>query len=156
MRLSPFVLAPLAACVLLAGHSAGATEWDQERVTVLAREMLEPLNIIRTGLGSRPPIEGREEAHAALVDKIEVLYSRTRQLVEDLETGSGQAETAALFREIAAAEREAVRLTRDYPARFEMHVHIDRFRSILAQLATFYGESGKSARSPTEAIAAIE
>jgi hypothetical protein len=155
MRLSPFVLVWLVACVLLVGHSAGATEWDQERVTVLAREMIEPLGIIRAELGSRPPIEGREEAHAALVDKIEVLYSRTRQLVEDLETGSGQAETAALFREIAAAEREAARFTREYPARFEMHVHIDRVRSILGQLASFYGESGKPALAPTEGLRTV-
>ncbi len=148
MRLSPFVLASLAACVPLVGHSAGATEWDQERVTVLARELIEPLDVVRAELGSQPPIEGREEARASVVDSIEVLYSRTRQLVEDLETGSGQAETAAQFREIEAAEGEATRLSREYPARFEMNTHIERARST-GQLARFYGESGESSLAPT-------
>ena len=142
MRLSPFVLASLIACVLLVGHSADATEWDQERVTVLARELIEPLEVVRAELGSQPPMEGREEARASLVDSIEVLYSRAKQLVEALETGSGQGETAALFREIEAAGGKATRLTRDYPVRVQMSASIDRARSILGQLARFYGESG--------------
>jgi hypothetical protein len=155
MRLSPFVLAWLVACVLLVGHAAGATEWDQERVTVLARELIEPLTVIKAEMGSRPPIEGREEARAGIVDSIEVLYSRSRQLVEDLEAGSGQAETAALFREIEAAEGTAVGFTREYPARFEMNAHIDRLRTILRQLAEFYGKPGESALAPTEGLRTV-
>ena len=150
MRLSPFVFASLAG-VLLVGNSAGATEWNQERVTVLARELIEPLDAIRAELGSRPPIEGREEARADIAGNIEVLYSRTTQLIEDLEAGSGQAETAALFREMQAALGRAVSLTRADPARFEMQAHIQRVQSTLRQLARFYGESGESALAPPRA-----
>lgn len=122
---------------------------------MLARELIEPLDVVRAELGSQPPIESREEARASLVDGVEVLYSRAKPLVEDLETGSGQAETVALFREIEAAEGKATRLSREYPARFEMNTHIERVRSILGQLARFYGESGESSLAPTGGLRTV-
>jgi hypothetical protein len=133
----------LAALVLLAAPFASAAEvdWDQERVTALARDLIEPLEALRADLESRPSVPEKEEARAAVVNDVELLHSRARELVERLTSGAGRADTVALFREIEALQKQTAMHSRRYPAPFDMKVHVDRLEATASQLARYYGAS---------------
>jgi hypothetical protein len=121
--------------------SAAAVEWDQERVAALARDLIEPIEALRADLESRPPVPGKEEARAVVVNDVERLHSRARELVQRLASGAGQADTVTLFREFEALQSQAAKHTREYPAPFDMSVHIGRLQTTTSELARYYGES---------------
>ena len=135
LSLAAFVLsvAPLA--------SAAELEWNQERVAALARDLIKPLEVLEAELRSRPPVPGKEEARAVVINDVERLHSRAKELAERLGNGAGRAETAALFREIEALGHQTAIHSRDYPARFEMHVPIERAQGTIIQLARYYGKA---------------
>lgn len=133
----------LATLALPAVSSAGEAEleWDQERVTALAQDLIPPLEALKADLESRPPVPGKEAARAATMDVVERLRARAGELAEQLARGADRAETAALLREIIVLRREAEKLTGAYPPRFEMHTHTDKLQRTTTQLARYYGES---------------
>jgi hypothetical protein len=140
----PLVLVlPLAALVILAAlfASAAEVEWDQERVAALARDLIEPLEALRTDLESRPSVPGKEEARAAVVNDVERLHSRATELARQLASGAGRAETVTLFREVETLQSQAAKHSREYPAPFDMHVHIDRLDTTTKHLARYYNQS---------------
>jgi hypothetical protein len=98
-----FLLA-FAAVALPTASVAGAAEleWNQERVTAPARPLIEPVEKLEADLESRPPVPGKEEAHAAVEGDLERLNPRARELAQRLARGAGQDETVALFREVEA------------------------------------------------------
>lgn len=137
---------PVAALVLPAVLSASAAElkWNQERVTALARDLIEPLAALRADLESRPPVAGKEEARTAVMNDVDRLESRARELAQRLAGGAGRAETVALFREVETLQSQAMKHAREYPAPFDMHVYIDRAQSTAIQLARYYGSRDES------------
>ena len=143
MKPPSFLVLPLAALVVLAASfaSAAEVEWDQERVAALAGDLLEPLEALRTDLESRPSVPGKEEARAAVVNDVERLHSRATELARRLASGARRAETVVLFREVEALQSQAAKHSREYPAPFDMHVHIDRLDTTTKQLARYYNES---------------
>jgi hypothetical protein len=136
----------VAALVVPAVPSASAAElkWNQERVTVLARELIEPLAALRADLTSRPPVSGKEEARSAVMNDVEHLESRARELAQRLASGAGRAETVALFREVETLQSQAMKHAGEYPAPFDMHVYVDRAQSTTIQLARYYGSRDES------------
>ena len=145
MKLTALLL-PLAALVLspVLSASAAELEWNQERVTALARELIEPLAALRADLKSRPPVSGKEEARTAVMNDVERLESRARELAQRLADGAGRAETIALFREVETLQSQAMKHAQEYPAPFDMHVYIDRAQSTTIQLARYYGSRDAS------------
>jgi hypothetical protein len=141
-------LLPLAALVLPAVVSASAAEleWNQERVTALARDLIEPLAALRADLKSRPPGAGKEAARNAVLNDVERLESRARELSERLASGAGRTETVALFREVETLQSQAMKRALEYPAPFDMHVYVDRVQSTTIQLARYYGSRDEHAR----------
>ena len=142
------LLLPLAALVLPAVSLATAAEleWNQERVAALAQDLIEPLEALRADLESRPSVPGKEAARAAVMDVVERLRVRARDLAQRLASGAGRAETVALFREVEALQSQAAKHAREkkYPAPFDMHVYTDRVQRTTIQLARYYGESSDS------------
>ena len=136
----------VAALVLPAVPSASAAEleWNQERVTALARELIEPLAALRVDLKSRPPVSGKEEARTAVMNDVERLESRATELAQRLASGAGRAETVALFREIETLQSQAMKHAQEYPAPFDMHVYVDRTQRTTIQLARYYGSRDES------------
>ena len=124
--------------------SAPELEWKQERVAALAHDLIEPLDTLTADLESRPPVAGKEAARTAVMNTVERLKVRARELARRLASGAGRAETVALFREVEALQSEAAKQAREYPASFEMHVHTDRVQRTTIQLARYYGESSGS------------
>jgi hypothetical protein len=118
--------------------------WDQAHVTALAKELIPPLEALRADLQSRPSVLGKEEARAALVNDLEGLRSRARELAQRLASGAGRDETVALFREVEALQSQATKHSLVYPAPFDMHVYIDRAQSTIIQLTRYYGASSDS------------
>ena len=145
MKLTALLL-PVAALVLPTVLSASAAElkWNQERVTALARELIEPLAALRADLKSRPPASGKEEARAVVMNDVERLASRARELAQRLASGAGRAETVALFREVETLQSQAKKHAREYPAPFDMHGYIDRAQSTTNQIARYYGPRDES------------
>ena len=145
MKLTALLL-PLATLVLspVLSASAAELEWNQERVTALARELIEPLAALRADLKSRPPVSGKEEARTAVMNDVERLESRARELAQRLADGAGRAETIALFREVETLQSQAMKHAQEYPAPFDMHVYIDRAQSTTIQLARYYGSRDES------------
>jgi hypothetical protein len=139
-------LLPVAALAFFVVSSARAAEleWNQQRVAALAQDLLEPLEALRADLESRPRVPEKEEARAAVVNDVERLRSRARQLAQSLASGAGRDETAALFREVEALQSQATEHSLVYPAPFDMHVYIDRAQRTIIQLARYYGESPDS------------
>jgi hypothetical protein len=137
------LLAPL---VLPAVSLAGAAEleWNQERVATLSQDLIAPLEALSADLESRPSVPGKEAARAAVMNDIERLRSRARELAQRLAKGEGRAETVALFREVEALQTQAAKHAREYPAQFDMHVYTDRVQRTTIQLARYYGESSDS------------
>ena len=146
MKASTVLLLPLAALVLFAVSSARAAEleWNQQRVAALARDLIEPLEALRADLESRPPVPSKEQARAAVVNDVERLLSRARELAQRLESGAGRDETVALFREVEALQSQATKHSLVYPAPFDMHVYIDRAQRTIIQLTRYYGASPDS------------
>jgi hypothetical protein len=146
--MKPFavLLLPLAAFVLPAASLASAAEleWNQERVAALAQDLIEPLEALRADLESRPSVPEKEDARAAVVNDVERLQLRARELAQRLASAGGRAETVALFREVETLQSQATKHAREYPAPFDMHVYIDRVQRITIQLARYYGESSDS------------
>ena len=95
---------PLAALLLSAVSFASAAEleWNQERVAALAQDFIEPLEALRADLESGPSVPGKETARAAVMNDVERLRLRARELAQRLANGAGRAETVALFREVEA------------------------------------------------------
>ena len=124
--------------------STAELEWNQERVTALARDLIDPLEALRADLESRPPVAGKETARAAVMNVVERLQVRAGELVQRLAGGAGRAETAALFREVEALQNEAAKRSKEYPAPFDMHVYISRVQGTTIQLARYYGEPSDS------------
>ena len=118
--------------------------WDQEYVEGLAQDLIDPLETLRADLESRPPVPGKEAARAAVMDVVERLRLRAKELAQRLAGGAGRAETVALFREVEALQSEAAKRTLEYPAPFDMHIYVDRVRGTTIQLALYYGESSSS------------
>ena len=139
MKLTALVLL-IATLVLPTVLSASAAElkWNQERVTALARELIEPVAAVRADLKGRPPASGKEEARAVVMNDVESLASRARELAQRLASGEGRAETVALFREVEALQSQAKKSAGEYPAPFDMHGYIDRAQSITNQIARYY------------------
>jgi hypothetical protein len=126
--------------------SAAESEWDQERVAALARDLIEPIEALSADLESRRSVPGREAAHAAVTDVVERLRVRARDLAQRLANGAGRDETVALFREVEALQSQAAKQAQEknYPAPFDMHVHTDRIQATTIQLARYYGGSSDS------------
>jgi hypothetical protein len=124
--------------------SAAELEWNQERVAALAQDLIEPLEALRADLESRPSVPGKEAARAAVMNDVERLRLRARELAQRLASGAGRAETVALFREVQALQSEAAKQTREYPAPFDMHGYIDRAQTTTMELARYYGGSSDS------------
>jgi hypothetical protein len=148
---------PFTALILLVGAlvlgavstaSAAELEWNQARVAALARDLIEPLEALRTDLQGQAPVPEKEPARTAVVNDVERLHSRARELAQRLASGAGRAETVALFREVQTLQSQALKHARQYPAPFEMHVHTDRIQSITSQLARYYGASPDSGDGP--------
>jgi hypothetical protein len=118
--------------------------WDQAKVTALAKELIPPLEALGSDLESRPSVSGKEEARTTLVNDLERLRSRARELAQRLARGAGRDETVALFREVEALQIQATKHSLVYPAPFDMHVYIDRARSTIIQLTRYYGASPDS------------
>jgi hypothetical protein len=141
--MKPFTTIFLSSVALLLSFasfaSAAELEWNQERVAALARDLIEPLDALGADLESRPPVSAEAAAHAAVLDDVQRLRVRAGELTERLGRGAGRAETVALFREIEALQSQAAKHSREYPAPFDMHVHVDRLQSITIQLARYYG-----------------
>jgi hypothetical protein len=78
------------------------------------------------------------------VKDLERLRLRAGELAQRLANGAGRAETVALFREVDVLQRDALKRTKEYPAPFDMHVHIDRVQRTTIQLARYYGDSSDS------------
>jgi hypothetical protein len=137
------LLLPLAAFAFLAVSwaSAAELEWNQERVAALVQDLIKHVEVVRADLESRASVPEEAAARAAVMNDVERLDLRARELAERLASGAGRAETAALFREVETLGNEAAKHSREYPARFEMHVHIDQAQRITIQLARYYGES---------------
>jgi hypothetical protein len=137
------LLLPLAAFALSTASLASAPklEWNQERVAALAQDLIKNLEVIRADLESRPSVPEEAAARATLMKDVERLNLRARELAERLASGADRAETAALFREVETLGNQAAKHSHEYPARFEMHVHIEQAQSITIQLARYYGES---------------
>jgi hypothetical protein len=145
MKLTVLLLA-VAALVLPAVLSASAAElkWNQGRVTALAQDLIEPLAALRADLESRPPVSGKEETRTAVMNDVERLELRARELAQRLAGGAGRAETIALFREVDTLQSQAMKHAQEYPAPFDMHVYIDRAQSTTIQLARYYGSRDES------------
>ena len=124
--------------------STAELEWNQERVTALAQDLIGPLEALRSDLESKPPVAGTDAARAAVMNDVERLWLRARELAQRLAKGAGRAETVALFREVEALQSQAAKHAREYPAPFDMHVHTDRVQRTTIQLARYYGESPDS------------
>jgi hypothetical protein len=146
MKLFTALLLLLEALVLPAVSLASAAEleWNQERVAALAQDLIEPLEALRANLESRPSVPGKEAARAAVMNDVEHLRLRARELARQLASGAGRVETVALFREVEALQSEATKHTREYPAPFDMHVYIDPVQRITIQLARYYGPAPDS------------
>ena len=146
--MKPFtaLLLPTSALVLFAVSSAPAAEleWNQPRVAALAHDLIEPLEALRADLESRPPVPEKEEALAVVVNDVERLRSRARELAQRLASGAGRDETVALFREVEALQSQAAKHSLVYPAPFDMHVYIDRAQRAIIQLTRYYGASPDS------------
>ena len=128
MKPFPELLLLVAAFVLFAVSSAHAAEleWNQQRVAALAQDLIEPFDALGADLESRPPVPEKEEARSAVVNDVERLGSRARELAQRLASGAGRDETVALFREVEALQGQATEHSLVYPAPFDMHVSIDR------------------------------
>jgi len=124
--------------------SAAESEWNQERVAALAQDLIEPVEALGVDLESRPAVAGKETARAEVMSVVGRLQLRARELARQLANGAGRDETVALFREVEALHRRAAELSREYPAPFDMHIHVDRVRETTTQLARYYGESSDS------------
>lgn len=134
LSLAAFVLSPAPLA------SAAEMEWNQERVAGLAQDLIKPIEILRAELESRPPVPENEEARAAVMNDVERLHLRAKELAERLANGEGSAETAPLFRDVETLKKQAIKHSRDYPARFDMHPHIDQILRVTSQLARYYGQ----------------
>jgi hypothetical protein len=121
--------------------SAAELEWNQERVTALAQDLIKHLEVIRADLESRPSVPEKAAARATVANDLELLDQRATELAERLARGAGRDETAALFREVEALGNQAAAHSREYPADFELHVDIDQVQRITIKLARYYGES---------------
>ena len=143
MRFFTAVLISSAAFVLSAAPLASAAEleWNQERVAGLALDLIQPIETLRAELESRPSVPEKEEARAAVMNDLERVHLRVKELAERLANGEGSAKTAALFHDVETSWKQATKRSRDYPARFDMHVHIDRVQTAMSQLARYYRES---------------
>ena len=148
IRLTALLL-HVAAFVLSAVPSASAAEleWNQERITALARDLIEPLAALRADLESRPPVSGKEEMRTAVMNDVERLELRARELAQRLASGAGRAETTALFREVETLQSQAMKHAHEYPAPFDMHVYIDRAQSTTMQLTRYYGSRSSGTES---------
>jgi hypothetical protein len=131
---------PLTALVLLAASFAGAAEmkWDQERVAALARDLIPPLEALRADLEGQPSVPEKEEERAAVTNDVKRLHSLAGELARRLASGAGRTETIALFREVETLQSQAAKHSRQYPAPFDMHVHIDRLQTTTSYLARYY------------------
>jgi hypothetical protein len=141
MKRVALLLLPLAALALQATSFAGQAEmdWDQARVAALARDLLEPLETLRVDLQSRPPVPEKAKAYAAVLNDVERLAARAKELSERLASGAGRAETVALFREVEALRDQAAKHSQEYPAPFDMHLRIEQIDATTRQLARYYG-----------------
>jgi hypothetical protein len=150
MRSVTALLLPSVAFALSAVSLASAAEleWNQERVAALAQDVVEHLEVIRADLEKRPHAPEEAAARASVMNDLERLVPRARELAERLASGAGRAETAALFRDVEALGDQAAKHSHEYPARFEMHVHIDQVQTITIQLARYYGETSGSGDEP--------
>ena len=141
---APFLLAAAFVLFALLPAHAAELEWNQQRVAALAQDLVEPIEALRADLESRPPVPEKEEARSAVVNDVERLRSRARELAQRLASGAGRDETVALFREVEALQSQATQHSLAYPAPFDMHVSIDRARRTIIQLIRYYGASPDS------------
>jgi hypothetical protein len=145
MKPSTAFLLTFAALVLPAFSVATAAEleWNQERVTALAQQLVGPLEKLKADLESRPPVPEKKQAHSVVANDLEHLNPRARELAQRLASGAGRAETVALFREIETLHGQVAKHSQEYRAPFDMHVHIDQAQRTLIQLARYYGPSSQ-------------
>jgi hypothetical protein len=137
--------------LLLASSARGElAAWDQAQVTALAKEIIPPLQALGADLESRPSVPEKEKARAALLNDLALLQSRVGELAQRLASGAGRAETVALFREVETLQSQATKHSLEYPAPFDMHVHIDRAQRTIIQLTRYYGASSDSGAGPHE------
>ena len=143
MKSATALLLPLVAFALSAVSLASAAEleWNQERVSALAQDLVKHIEVIRADLESRPSVPEEAAARATVMNDVERLALRAKELAERLAGGAGRDETAALFREVETLGKQAADDTREYPAQFEVHAHIEQAQRDTAQLARYYRES---------------
>ena len=136
-------LMALAALLLLAASplaSAKELEWNQEKVAALARDLDGPLQAFKADLQAHPAAPGKEAARAAVMDAVERLQSKARELAQRLASGAGRGDTVGLFHEVKALEVQAAKSTAAYPAPFDMHRHVAQIDDATNELGRYYGE----------------
>jgi hypothetical protein len=100
-----------ASILLLSSGSVWAepAEWDQERMTGYANELLAATSDLNSALAARPSYvtQANQRAFYQARDDIRVMHHSTKRLVSRLEAGEGRDETHPIFKRISLLRNSA-------------------------------------------------
>ena len=116
-------------------------DWDQSRVTALAKELDEGLSGLRDEMRSvsQDLGSGRAAAYYRLLDNLRVLERETRHLHRSLESGAPRIVTLPTYRRITMLRRDcAEEMERQFLSKTALE-RISRARTIIEKLNPYYG-----------------
>ena len=126
----------------VATTAVAQAEWNQERVTALAKELRDDVKELKITVRKNPdaPIGGARRAQYEARDQLRVVQGLAGHLHNDLEDGAGRAETITTYKRIQTARRDLEELGRKAALRENTLEKVMAVQDVLRRLAPYYEE----------------
>ena len=146
LRLHPALA--IAAALLLTPAPVRAAEsqpWDQEKVTRIAKELVEAVAEVRDAFRKEPIADlgsSQMNARYRLEEKVRLLDSETQALQSRLEAGEGLAETLPIYDRIGSLARDARDEARKQSVAKPVQERVDHAEATWSRLTPYYAKEG--------------
>ncbi|MDJ0866640.1 MAG: hypothetical protein QNK03_11060 [Myxococcota bacterium] len=122
-------------------HAAERPEWDQARVTELAKELAQTVRDIRSQVqrtvsGNLATMQAHNRHN--VIDNLRLIRNETRHLANELEAGKGYEETLPIARRIDTLIDRAARQMRTIGLTEPVLTRIEKADQIIEQIRPFY------------------
>ncbi len=125
---------------LALGFPAAAADWDQAKLTDLAKQLATEaaaLSEIADKNPDKPPGAGRK-AQYTVRDDLRMMASATKRLAKRLREGGGRDETEGLYKRAASLRRDAETTAKGQDVLANAKAQADKTLALFDQLAVYY------------------
>jgi hypothetical protein len=129
------------AFALAPSHALAQQAWDQQKVTQIARELVQAVSDMRDEFRKEPSAtigSMHSQARYRLKDELRLLESEAKELLGQLESGQGRDATQPIYDRIGSLARDAREDARKQLTAAPMQARVDHAEEVWAELTPYY------------------